>query len=925
MASVVINVLKKKSRGNLPSELGAADGTQQRGRWLLWKRDDHGKKARQNGGIGAASGSSDALKSMSVEERAARTIQRTFRGHMMRQELKGLVAETEITNQSVVEVLEIMARWHVGWTKFVLQLLVGSFLIVTVYFQCFYYVPGAFEVNQSIIHRLDVEDLSKNVKDSESFFLFLEGVVSEFYEAHILNTTRCQTLLADYCGNPNSTGIDDILYERELAMNCSTASSQGPEYGYIDNVNRIFETPVVTQRRAQVVHCAPELNSIEQLAYSFKPNPRQCLGTSRTSRFQVDPCTEASPPNSSCELSSTRSTVPQYRYSPELEGFVFPLHAGGIQGVPLEALQCKIQRLKESQWLDYRAQEICFATGIFNQEAQGRMMAYKECFEFTLGGKVSNRRSVSSISLMTDPTAAMVLTWIMIALIVIKQFVEILLLLQERQAQIKRGVGRRKRWEVICSWENLLNFFTMALILAGCIMYLVLAYKVFDLRDNGKETATLSAMLKMLRGIDNAIRDWVTFTTIVACGLLVALGRTVLLLDFHPTSAIVSGTLRRASSGLGCFFLIFALVVLVYAFIGMILLGRSRLEFSGFGLAVNTLLFIAIGEVESIQDVIFKANVDEEYVTVIQALYLWSFILLVTILLMNVLLSIIVGAFVELQEKSEKQLESRPVHSFSRSLVTSIRFWIVGTGIVVKRSWLRRCAGHHRCRRCGCCCRESSARGSDLNNSIAAAKLSKKSPSALLTPWERLVRYPKHYVVPGTVSQPVSLVRARLERIFRSEQSVELIILWCRAHTRLDKMHRYGYHLRGLDPDSAAIKGRQVYLLESIMKRLAQTGDSNGPRINMTRSVLSATTKGSATHSNVPDDDQFDLDHMDNVEAVAGQSNEEGEIYVKAAMKGDGDDDEPLEEEGEKRIGVSKEEQKDDETIKQMKEDQSRS
>jgi len=58
---------------------------------------------------------------------------------------------------------------------------------------------------------------------------------------------------------------------------------------------------------------------------------------------------------------------------------------------------------------------------------------------------------------------------------------------------------------------------------------------------------------------------------------------------------------------------------------------------------------------------------------------------------------------------------------------------------------------------------------------------------------------------------------------------------------------------------------------------------------------------------------------------VAGQPNEEGEIYVKkAGMQGDGDDKSLDEEES---IGVVGEEQepKDDEETKQPKEDQSES
>ena len=59
-------------------------------------------------------------------------------------------------------------------------------------------------------------------------------------------------------------------------------------------------------------------------------------------------------------------------------------------------------------------------------------------------------------------------------------------------------------------------------------------------------------------------------------------------------------------------------------------------------------------------------------------------------------------------------------------------------------------------------------------------------------------------------------------------------------------MQPFGYHLRGIDPDSDVFKGRTVFLLESIMKRIGTSG--TGFRMPSNKSLVSTTSSSNPTN-----------------------------------------------------------------------------
>jgi hypothetical protein len=785
MASVIVSILRKK--GRTPPE----ERRTQVDRYPLLKSNSF--KTFRPGGLRAKiqADFSSSFVEVTKEDLAANTIQKIARGYLERKQLKRLWRQNTISWDSLISALEIIAQWHIGWTRCLLQSLFTILLIVTVCFQAFYYLPSAYDVNSALIRRIYANEVT--VKRPSDFYTFLEAHIDNFYETDITDSSFCNDLLDTYCHLTN-TNSDSMNIEQMLVQNCTKAFLNG----YVDHSNRIIGTSFVTQTRKSTTRCDADFDTFQGAFTLSSATNRFCTDEyEEDSMFNSDNC-DVNALNQSCTI---RNQIDAFEFRPNPDGFfMFAFSSHLVRGLPKQALNCRISQLKELEWLDYRTKKACVVIGLVTKQGVGRVLLVKECFLFLMGGRVERVNSVSSASNFSDPTIAVAMTYSLMIIKVARNAIEFVLFWQERKAMRTKAQPR-----ITCS-ELLREFFTRFfsflspfLVLVACGIYLGLVYTSQGLSKKLK-VSSLESLLGTINEADATVQLWVAYTTVMSLAILAVLGRTLSLLDFHPTSAIVSGTLRRASVGLLHFSCIFTIVVLMYAFVGMLLLGRSRDEFSNFGQALNTLLFVAIGEVQIVQEIIFYTTVDANYVTVIQALYFWSYVILVTIILMNLLLSIIVGAFVELQEINGKSVGGRPMHSFGRSFGTSVRFWGQGTYIYCKRATAR------------CCYKRKPVPDSVSNPN-----------DEIQTPWEELVDYAQAFYN-FQKEESTLIVRKHLKQIFRNDQSVELIIAWCRLYSTNEKMKRYEYNLQGLDPDSDVVKGRTLYLLQSVIERLHPRG-----------------------------------------------------------------------------------------------------
>lgn len=89
---------------------------------------------------------------------------------------------------------------------------------------------------------------------------------------------------------------------------------------------------------------------------------------------------------------------------------------------------------------------------------------------------------------------------------------------------------------------------------------------------------------------------WTRFKIVSSLGIVVLLLDAVTNLDFHPSSALVSGVLSNAYRQLLSFIFVFVLIILVYGFVGMLIFSRNVDYFSDYSSSINSLLLMSLGE-----------------------------------------------------------------------------------------------------------------------------------------------------------------------------------------------------------------------------------------------------------------------------------------------------------------------------------------
>lgn len=132
------------------------------------------------------------------------------------------------------------------------------------------------------------------------------------------------------------------------------------------------------------------------------------------------------------------------------------------------------------------------------------------------------------------------------------------------------------------------------------------------------------------------------------CMLLVML-RLLKLLDFQPKLGLITKTIFKAASDLGHFMIIFVFVVGIYTVQAYYLFGNSIEDFSNPGAAFNTCFNMLMGDNGPNSAVLALRPVAG-------AIFIYTFILVVFFVLLNILLAILVEAYLRVVEDAQTAL-----------------------------------------------------------------------------------------------------------------------------------------------------------------------------------------------------------------------------------------------------------------------------
>eukprot|EP00937_MAST-01D_sp_MAST-1D-sp2_P002244 g2244.t1 len=135
------------------------------------------------------------------------------------------------------------------------------------------------------------------------------------------------------------------------------------------------------------------------------------------------------------------------------------------------------------------------------------------------------------------------------------------------------------------------------------------------------------------------------YTALNVVSVILMTLRVIKLLDFQPRLGLVTRTLAKAALDLCHFFSVFLIVLCTYAFVGHISFGSTLLSFSTFGRAVATMSEILLGEVDDIRTDLLRLPLSTPAM-----FFFWSYILLAFFLLTNMMLAILVDAYVAVKK-----------------------------------------------------------------------------------------------------------------------------------------------------------------------------------------------------------------------------------------------------------------------------------
>lgn len=144
------------------------------------------------------------------------------------------------------------------------------------------------------------------------------------------------------------------------------------------------------------------------------------------------------------------------------------------------------------------------------------------------------------------------------------------------------------------------------------------------------------------------------YTSINSLCVLLFITRILKILDFQPRMALITRTLKEAGTDLMHFLILFFIVLLGYATMGCVLFGGQIIKFQNLVDAMITLIFVVLGWDTSVfREMVTAANTQQVLATKLAFyLFYWSWIIISTFVLLNVILAIVVDAYASVKRES---------------------------------------------------------------------------------------------------------------------------------------------------------------------------------------------------------------------------------------------------------------------------------
>jgi hypothetical protein len=214
---------------------------------------------------------------------------------------------------------------------------------------------------------------------------------------------------------------------------------------------------------------------------------------------------------------------------------------------------------------------------------------------------------------------------------------------------------------------NYLDLLNLALFLVQCIRWIIFVsgpaknfdpqprYNVYENLQAGANYYELASSGKGLENMMGVITDannikhfFQAFRSNLMINIFLMILRTFKNLDFQPRLRLVTATLENAFIDLVHFLILFLLVLLIFGFSSYIILGQKIEELSTPYSAFKTCLALGF-----LGDTVLLAKINsltDPTLSTVAIFWFYAFVLLVNVLLLNILLAILVDAYVKVKD-----------------------------------------------------------------------------------------------------------------------------------------------------------------------------------------------------------------------------------------------------------------------------------
>jgi hypothetical protein len=343
----------------------------------------------------------------------------------------------------------------------------------------------------------------------------------------------------------------------------------------------------------------------------------------------------------------------QWKYHEEINGFYHLMDLGSL-GMGKTCQQCFWRSLKAADWIDSETKDLQIEFVTHNPSIAGLFTLCSITFKFEVGGYMEVQQKVSSATIRpmyaTSSDHRRFFSELVFLVILIAYLVE------TSMALAKLGLRKFSR-----DPERVLDTVSMI-----CFMFNIYQW-IAKLYDNKRLLGLVAKLVALdyknleayqyqavfIRQIAAAVETQKFISMSVSINIFLSILKIFIKLRFHRRMSIIGDVIVYSAKELVHFFLLLLMVCCFYAFMGMNLFGSQLKHFRTFGEAIQWMMMTMMmmtdpNDLEAVANPSFSR------------LFYWSYVGIVSVMMMNILLAIVVDAFesIRCEESAETFYES---------------------------------------------------------------------------------------------------------------------------------------------------------------------------------------------------------------------------------------------------------------------------